>query len=583
MKDNSSGPDDVAPGLLKYLPAQWILFVLNLLNFIFTSGRFPIDWALSKLVSLFKKGPKIDCGNYRGIGMIDALLKLYDKVLVGRLNKWWKSDDEQIGSKTGIACTDHTLSLHILMNIAKTSKGKLYILFVDFSKAYDRVSRSKLMRMLKQSGCGRLMLRAILLMYKVTKLIYQDTIIRTNTGVKQGSPSSGFLFTFFINPLVKMLKKVDNDGFLEDLHCLLMMDDSVILATTKERFVEKINILIHFCEDQGMVINELKTKFMVINKDEDDKNDIVIRPDLIIKYTDKYVYLGAIITDDGNMCSVMRQHAAAKNAHHLKFSAFVKKNVHAPFYVKRQVFRACILTTVLYSCEVWCTKCVDKSIRSIYMSCIRSMLGVRDSTDVDLCLHEAMMPSIEALVYDIQRKYLGKVMENPDMHPVLIRVMEMGRNVRLASGHMTKCKFMKHIDNVVETNDEQRITKDMEQRRERINTSTKTKSVLYKQWNPTLAVHDVYITRKHFPEHWRIAWSRFRLGSTDLPCEKSRWSKNTNESICRCGGVLTETHILLQCPDRITNINSLAELFGSDDQRNAMKSIYDSLEKYEND
>ena len=132
--------------------------------------------------------------------MIDALLKLYDKVLVGRLNKWWRSDDEQIGSKTGIACTDHILSLHLLMNIAKTSKVKLYILFVDFSKAYDRVSRSKLMRMLKESGCGRLMLRAILLMYKVTKLIYQDTIIRTNTGVKQGSPSSGFLFTFFINP-----------------------------------------------------------------------------------------------------------------------------------------------------------------------------------------------------------------------------------------------------------------------------------------------------------------------------------------------------------------------------------------------
>ena len=52
MKDNSSGPDDVA---LKYLPAQWILFLLNLLNFIFTSGKFPIDWALSKLVSIFKK------------------------------------------------------------------------------------------------------------------------------------------------------------------------------------------------------------------------------------------------------------------------------------------------------------------------------------------------------------------------------------------------------------------------------------------------------------------------------------------------------------------------------------------------
>ena len=123
----------------------------------------------------------------------------------------------------------------------------------------------------------------------------------------------------------------------------------------------------------------------------------------------------------------------------------------------------------------------------------------------------------------------------------------------------------------------------MEERRARINVSTKTKSLLYKQWNPTLAVHDVYVTRKHFPEHWRIAWSRFRLGGTDLPCEKSRWSKTENETVCRCGGVLSETHILLQCPDRLTNINSLAELFGSDDQRNVMKCIFDTLEKYESD
>ena len=43
MKDNSSGPDNVAPGLLKYLPIQWIFFILNLLNFILLSGRFPID------------------------------------------------------------------------------------------------------------------------------------------------------------------------------------------------------------------------------------------------------------------------------------------------------------------------------------------------------------------------------------------------------------------------------------------------------------------------------------------------------------------------------------------------------------
>ena len=273
MKDNSNGPDGVAPGLLKFLPEQWILFMLNLLNFIFLSGKFPANWIFSLLVSIFKKGSRLLCGNYRGICMIDAILKVYDKIMTKRLTKWWTSDEEQIGNKP-IPCTDHILSLHILINISKTSKKKLYILFVDFSKAYDRVSRSKLMSQLKSSGCGRIMLRAILLMYRLTKLLYKDTIIETNTGVKQGSPSSGFLFTFFINPLVRSLKQLGADNFLNDLHALLMMDDSVIMATSKEKFLQKIEVLMQFCEDQGMIVNELKTQFMVINHTETDKLNI---------------------------------------------------------------------------------------------------------------------------------------------------------------------------------------------------------------------------------------------------------------------------------------------------------------------
>ena len=516
--------------------------------------------------------------------MIDAILKVYDKIITKRLTKWWTSDEEQIGNKP-IPCTDHILSLHILVNISKTSKKKLYILFVDFSKAYDRVSRSKLMAQLKSSGCGRIMLRAILLMYRLTKLLYKDTIIETNTGVKQGSPSSGFLFTFFINPLVRSLKQLGADNFLNDLHALLMMDDSVIMATSKEKFLQKIEVLMQFCEDQGMVVNELKTQFMVINHTEADKLDILARPDLIIKYTNKYVYLGAYITDDGNMLSVMREQAIIKNPHHLKFQAFTKKNSNAPFYIKRQVFMACILTTLLYSCEVWLTNSAEKHIRKIYLSCIRALLGVRTSTDVDLCLHETRMPSIEALVYDIQRKYLTNVTTNQERHTLLLKVMEMGRNVRMRSGHLTKCRIMRYIDKIVADNDCQRLIKDMDDRRARIALSTKTKTSLYKLWNPSLIVHDVYVTRKNFPEHWREAWTRFRLGSTNLPCEKERWSNNIHnterEPVCICGMVQTEPHILLECAERIAECDDLKELFSSNNQRNTMKVIYDTLQKYE--
>ena len=522
----------------------------------------------------------MDCGNYRGICIIDAILKVYDSIISKRLYKWWQSAIEQIGNKAGVSCIDHILSLFILISIAKTSKRKLYILFVDFSKAYDRVSRSKLMKLLKNAGCGRIMLRAILLMYKITKLLYEDTTIKTNTGVKQGSPSSGFLFTFFINPLVNRLKQIGADDFIYDLHALLMMDDSVIMATTREQFLLKIDILLKFCEDHGMEINELKTKFMIINHVEEDKADIIARPNLTIKYTRMYIYLGAVVLDDGNMANIMKEHAIMKNSHHLKFVAFIKKNANAPFYIKRQVMRACTLTTLLYSCETWCTRSIDKSIRSIYMSCIRSILGVRTSTDCDLCLHEMRMPSIEAQILDIQRKYLINVMNNSTKHPLLCRIMEMGRNVRLRSGHLTRCTAMKHIDKIIEQNDTQCIVNDMKERQNRIAESTKTKTALYRQWCPDLATHDVYITRKYFPECWRIAWTRFRVGSTNLPCEKGRW-RNDNMTICLCGENQTEKHILLECEERVVRSTSIHELFNQQDQRSTMKSIFESLLKFE--
>ena len=269
-----------------------------------------------------------------------------------------------------------------------------------------------------------------------------------------------------------------------------------------------------------------------------------------------------------------------KNSQQLKYTAFIKKNENSPFYVKRQVLRACILSTLLYSCEVWCTSSVDRSIRKIYMSCIRAILGVRMSTDCDLCLHEIRMPSIEAMILDIQRKFLNNVLNNPDKHQLLCRIMEMGRNVRLRSGHLTRCKVMKHVDKVIANNDTQCIIRDMDERRDRIAHSPKTKTLLYRQWCPTLATHDVYITRKYFPEYWRIAWTRFRLSSTNLPCEKGRWMKESNPR-CMCGETQTETHILLDCDERVIRTESVEEFFHHEDQRRTMKLIFETLQKIE--
>ncbi len=93
-----------------------------------------------------------------------------------------------------------------------------------------------------------------------------------------------------MDQLVRMLKRnVDSDGFLQTLHSLLLMDDMVILATSRDMCLRKMNIVMDYCREYGMVLNEKKTKFMVIRGTDRDKEPLIIQ-NVMIVYSSKYLY-----------------------------------------------------------------------------------------------------------------------------------------------------------------------------------------------------------------------------------------------------------------------------------------------------
>ena len=68
----------------------------------------------------------------------------------------------------------------------------------------------------------------------------------------------------FVDELVRFMKLSPPDGVLGWLH-LGLMDDTVLIATSHEDLRKKLDILARWCDQSGMVINEDKTKYMVIN------------------------------------------------------------------------------------------------------------------------------------------------------------------------------------------------------------------------------------------------------------------------------------------------------------------------------
>ena len=102
----------------------------------------------------------------------------------------------------------------------------------------------------------------------------------------------------------------------------MLMDDTVLLATNRDNMLKKIQLLNQFCTKFGMIINEDKTKLMVINGTNIDRQPITLN-NLTIKHCEKYIYLGSPFTADGSLATAIKVHVQEKNGSFLQICIFL--------------------------------------------------------------------------------------------------------------------------------------------------------------------------------------------------------------------------------------------------------------------
>ena len=425
------------------------------------------------------------------------------------------------------------------MDFAIHRKKKMFVVFVDFSKAYDRVPRHLLLRRLQDLGCGTTMIKIISAMYSHTSMMLRSAMITTSIGVRQGSPTSCFLFTLLVNDMIRRMKDTcPPDSFLGWLHMLMLMDDTVILASTRERAIEKLHILEEFCASSGMIINESKTQFMVVNGEGEDRLTLKTES-LNIKNCNAYTYLGCIYTQDGKMTSAVKAQLQSKWSHVAKFEAFVKKNNDAPYTVKEKVFTAALTSAILYGMETWLSPAAIEAARPSYMQCVRLLLGVRKTTAGDLCLVEAGQPSLAQKIKTVQKNTIHRLISEREgmADDPFHYAWTIARDAR------TPCaRYILSLETFSPEAEESRL-------KERIRASERTKFVTYRDlMNPALEVHPMYRSTDS-QERERLTLTKFRLSSHNLAIERGRWTRKPREErLCpTCNVVQDELHAVTEC------------------------------------
>ena len=256
--------------------------------------------------------------------------------------------------------------------------------------------------------------------------------------------------------------------------------------------IKKLRILKQYCNEYGMKVNHTKTKFFVINGSEVEKESLRV-DDLIVEWCDKYVYLGSPFTADGSVSSVVREHAMSKIPHVLKFVSFMKKNSDIPFFVKRRVLDAALMSALLYGCESWLTADL-KPITSLYNRCIKELLCVRRSTCNEVCYTETGYPSLRQIVKNKQHKFFRKVwqersnmVDDPLMFAINLALSSNSPTARLIQQCVTT-----EVGDVTYVHDD--ITSSL-----RNSDSSRRKT--YVELNPSLTVHSIYSTYIHIHIH----------------------------------------------------------------------------------
>ena len=153
----------------------------------------PEEGKRSEIVPIYKqKGDRLECGNFRGIKLLEHGMKMSEKIVERRLRKLITVNNMQFGLSPGKGTTYAVFIIQQLQEKHIEMHKDLFLTFVDLEKAYDRVSIDLVYWCLRRGGVPEKLVRLVETTYHGASTVVRTTHGRTEefavkVGLHQGS------------------------------------------------------------------------------------------------------------------------------------------------------------------------------------------------------------------------------------------------------------------------------------------------------------------------------------------------------------------------------------------------------------
>ena len=286
------GPDGISATVLKMAKKPIARMLCKIMKKSLSSGNIPSILKHSFIIPIHKGGSLSEPANFRPISLTSHIMKTMERVmrlsLINFLEYHKKLDPRQHGSRAQRSTLSQLLQHHDDILKALEDGDNLDCIYLDFSKAYDKVDHGILLHKLKQLGIsgsiGRwirnfLIERSQQVMVKGRKSEEFPLV----SGVPQGSVLGPLLFLIFIGDI--------SEGVTASI--LVYVDDSKVSNRIKtpedvETLQDDLDKIFAWEKENNMKFNGGKFLILRYGKDNDLKENTIYFTGCML-YTSKFL------------------------------------------------------------------------------------------------------------------------------------------------------------------------------------------------------------------------------------------------------------------------------------------------------
>lgn len=423
LKNNKApGPGCIPPEIIKLISINKPAYVLSTYNKLGRERNFPADWKRAKLL-LLKKGdkPQGSPSSFRPICLLDVEGKLYEHLLLGRLNaelsRMGNLSDKQFGFRKGKQTVD---AINVVLNIAKEEEAQPWsrrqlcaMITLDVKNAFNSASWQFILEELRSRQIDESLI-SIIASYLSNRHILLEAAnskraIKINSGVPQGSILGPTLWNILYDKLfdLDMPEDVTLVGFADDVAMVVKARNETLLMDKANTSLLRVS---KWMKRRNLMLAPEKTEAVLLTKKRKMQRIHFFLQGTEVDISPAIKYLGIWL--DTKLSFAKHVNETINKAQRTTTALLgLMPNIGGPRSSKRRILASVVHSQLLYASPAWHSVIGNKKLLQ-RLARVQKTLSIRICSAYKTISAEAVgviagIPPIEFLIQERKERYSG--------------------------------------------------------------------------------------------------------------------------------------------------------------------------------